>query len=82
MKEDKKSCYNCLHEYHCKNSGGEVCEDWKPEPGRRCCGNCGWWSEFGGVCCNGDSDERADITDRKHVCGGWKRRDENREVIR
>lgn len=30
----KKSCYNCLHEYHCKKSGkADVCGDWRPEPG-------------------------------------------------
>lgn len=36
---------------------------------KRNCGNCKWWAEFEGVCCNGDNKEKvADFTDRDYVC--------------
>lgn len=31
----EKNCYNCLHEYHCRQAGKvDICERWRPEPGK------------------------------------------------
>lgn len=32
------------------------------------CANCKYWDDFTGVCCNGDSDERTDFTDKDFSC--------------
>ena len=36
------------------------------------CGTCSFWEEFQGVCCNGDSEHRADFTDRDTTCDRWE----------
>ncbi len=38
----------------------------------QCCGSCGWYDTFTGVCCNGDSGNRADFVDADDSCDGWK----------
>ena len=38
----------------------------------KCCGNCGWHEDFCGVCCNPDSEERADFTDDDFCCEFWE----------
>ena len=38
------------------------------EKAKRKCTNCKYWDNFTGVCCNGDSDERAGFTDSDFVC--------------
>lgn len=37
-----------------------------------CCSNCKWWEQFVGVCCNGDSDQRADFTETYFCCEKWE----------
>ena len=37
------------------------------------CKTCKWWEPFSGVCCNGDSEHRADFTDRNDSCECWER---------
>lgn len=32
------------------------------------CKNCKWYAEFEGVCCNGDSEHRADFTSEDFSC--------------
>lgn len=33
---------------------------------------CKWYEPFCGVCCNGDSEHRADFTDAENGCGEWE----------
>lgn len=41
------------------------------------CSNCKWWEEFNGVCCNGDSDYRADFTASDFCCEEWEETNAN-----
>ena len=34
---------------------------------KRNCGNCKWWAD-NEVCCNSDSEQRADFTDKDFCC--------------
>lgn len=36
------------------------------------CSNCDYYAEFEGVCCNGDSEYRADFVDRDNHCEHWE----------
>lgn len=36
------------------------------------CGNCKWHDDFSGVCCNGDSDFRAEFTATDDKCEHWE----------
>lgn len=40
------------------------------------CGNCKWYEPFCGVCCNGDSEHRADFMDAESGCGEWEENNE------
>lgn len=33
------------------------------------CQTCGWYAEFEGVCCNGDSEWCADFPPEPEICG-------------
>lgn len=44
------------------------------------CSTCRWYAEFEGVCCNGDSPNRADFTEPEDGCECWEGRDED-EVL-
>ena len=35
------------------------------------CATCRWYAEFEGVCCNGDSEYRADFRDANQCCPAW-----------
>lgn len=35
------------------------------------CPTCRWYTPFEGVCCNGDSEHRADFPDPEKGCGAW-----------
>lgn len=39
---------------------------------KRCCGTCKWYAEFEGVCCNGDSEYRADFRCLDDTCNEWE----------
>lgn len=39
------------------------------------CSTCRWYAEFEGVCCNGDSEYRADFRDADDECRYWERKD-------
>ena len=43
----------------------------------KCCATCRWYAEFEGVCCNGDSLNRADFTEPEDVCEFWEERGNN-----
>lgn len=36
------------------------------------CGNCEWYAEFEGVCCNGSSEYRADFRESEDSCDEWE----------
>ena len=36
------------------------------------CGNCKWYEPFCGVCCNGDSEHRADFPLEDETCEEWE----------
>ncbi len=40
------------------------------------CRTCEYYAEFEGVCCNGDSDYRADFTEIDFVCDEWTEKEE------
>ena len=39
---------------------------------KRTCETCRWYSAFEGVCCNGDSEYRADFVDADDTCEEWE----------
>lgn len=41
----------------------------------RRCMNCKWYEPFCGVCCNGDSEHRADFIDAESGCEEWEEND-------
>lgn len=41
------------------------------------CATCRWYAEFEAVCCNGDSEHRADFTDPEDGCECWEERNED-----
>lgn len=36
------------------------------------CNTCRWYAPFEGVCCNGDSEHRADFTYPEDMCPCWE----------
>ena len=43
------------------------------------CSTCRWYASFEGVCCNGDSEYRADFTEPEDSCECWEKRNNNEE---
>lgn len=43
----------------------------------KCCATCVWHEDYQGVCCNGDSLNRADLTEPEDVCESWEERGNN-----
>lgn len=41
----------------------------------KCCATCRWYASFEGVCCNGDSEWRADFRDNDQGCEHWENSD-------
>ena len=39
---------------------------------RKKCRFCDWYEPYAGVCCNGESEFRADFVDDDRSCAGWK----------
>lgn len=53
----------------------EFCKEVGKEPDKpKCCGTCDWYAEFEGVCCNGDSEYRADFRCLDDTCDCWTSR--------
>lgn len=50
------------------------CPRYEPQ---RSCSTCRWYAEFEGVCCNGDSEYRADFTELEDGCECWEGRKED-----
>ncbi len=42
----------------------------------KCCDTCEYYTRFEGVCCNGDSEHRADFTEVDFVCEHWVEKNE------
>lgn len=42
----------------------------------RTCKTCRWYAAFEGVCCNGDSEHRADFRLEDETCEEWEERNE------
>ena len=42
----------------------------------KCCATCDWYEDFNGVCCNGDSEHRADFTEPEDECRYWEKKEE------
>ena len=40
------------------------------------CGMCRWYDRYSGVCCNADSEHRADFMDGEESCDGWEKRED------
>ena len=38
----------------------------------KCCGNCGFYEDFSGVCFNGDSPNCADFMSTEDSCEAWE----------
>ena len=43
----------------------------------KCCATCRWYEDYQGVCCNGDSPNRADFTGNEDCCECWEGKDED-----
>jgi len=41
----------------------------------RTCATCFYWDDFNWVCCNGDSENRADFTNKDDTCEEWRMRE-------
>ena len=50
------------------------CPRYEPE---RSCSTCRWYEDFQGVCCNGNSEHRADFTEPEDGCECWEGRNED-----
>lgn len=46
--------------------------DWALERDGKTCPTCRWYAPYEGVCCNGDSEYRADLTDPDDGCREWE----------
>ena len=44
---------------------------WRRKEPSKCCDTCYWHVGFQGVCCNGDSEKRADFTASDDTCDCW-----------
>lgn len=44
------------------------------------CKTCKWFATAEGVCCNGDSEYRADFVDYDFVCEDYEERDDKKEI--
>ena len=42
---------------------------------KKYCCTCDWYAEFEGVCCNGDSEYRADFRCLDDTCHKWKNKE-------
>ncbi len=63
-KKDAEAEINAL-----RNMGITITKDGLKEYKQKVkCKNCKWYAEFEGVCCNGDSEYRADFTDKEFCC--------------
>lgn len=59
------------------NFGGVALPKFKKAPmNPKCCATCRWYEDFQGVCCNGDSEHRADFTDPEDGCEEWEEQEE------
>ena len=45
-----------------------------------CCATCAWYEDYHGVCCNGDSEYRADFMNPEDSCGYWEEKEEGHEI--
>ena len=45
------------------------------EQENKLCRTCRWYAEYEGVCCNGDSEHRADFVDEDYYCDEWEEND-------
>lgn len=52
-----------------------ACEESQAVYVDRRCMNCKWYEPFCGVCCNGDSEHRADFMDAESRCEEWEEND-------
>lgn len=52
-----------------------ACEESQTVRVDRRCMNCKWYEPFCGVCCNGDSEHRADFMDAESGCGELEEND-------
>ena len=81
-------CSECKGQAFNYEENGEVIEvlsEWCPHCGAlmdgkgsdhdNTCDTCQWWDD--GVCCNGDSPNRADFTDPEDCCECWEGRGED-----
>ena len=46
----------------------------------KCCATCDWYEDLNGVCCNGDSEYRADFMNPEDSCGCWEEKEEGHEI--
>lgn len=53
--------------------GNDTCANWRGEE----CSTCRWYEDYQGVCCNGDSEHRADFTEPEDGCECWEGREED-----
>lgn len=67
---EKPDCTKCTYQNNCpcgwSNCNAACLTTYKAK--ERNCGNCKWYAEYEGVCCNGDSEHRADFTDKNFYC--------------
>lgn len=42
----------------------------------KCCKTCKWYDDFVGVCCNGESENRAEFMDEADGCDEWEAKEE------
>lgn len=65
-------CARCVWRY---NGGCSMWNGWCVMT--KTCSTCRWYEDFNGVCCNGDSEYRADFTEPEDGCECWEERRNN-----
>lgn len=81
----KKTCADCQYcfenkDVDCNTKGIQGCKykiDYPESEDKKYCCTCKWYAEFEGVCCNGDSEYRADFRCLDDTCEYWKSKGEN-----
>ena len=70
-KDDAQVASEICEKFWAEVPGIYVCLEQIEATSNQCCGTCGWYESFQGVCCNGDSEYRAAFMETKDVCSHW-----------
>lgn len=68
-KDDAQVASEIVEKFWADVPGIYICAE---EIRKQCCGSCRWYEDWEGVCCNGDSEYRADFRVPEDTCPEWE----------